>query len=99
MAFDPEKHRANQDKVLAHLREEFKLLPNLPQVDDLHAVAVEVGEDQDDSNFIICCHDLANGCKHHVIYPARCVDESVETERERDRIGGHVRRVLAAAYN
>jgi hypothetical protein len=99
VVFDPEKHRANQDKVLADLREEFKLLPNLPRIEQIHTIAVALGDDADDSDFVICCHDEANDCKHHVIYPASGIDATNEQHEEQGRVYGHVTRILAAAYN
>lgn len=99
MGFDPEKHRADQARVLADLREEFKLLPELPDVTEMHTIAVAIGDDVGDADFIICCHDEANDCKHHVIYPNSNVDTEGPPDVERGRITGHVQRILAAAYN
>lgn len=98
--FNPEKHRQDQGKVLADLREEFKLLPNLPDVTTMHTLAVAITDEAEGGlDYIICCHDEANDCKHHVIYPHANVDIAGPPDVERGRISGHVKRILAAAYN
>jgi hypothetical protein len=97
--FNPEKHRADQDKVLADLREEFKLLPNLPQISTVHTIALAIDEAGADADYIICCHDEANDCKHHIAYPHSNVNTEGPPDAERGRISGHVKRVISAAYN
>lgn len=90
----------NDPRTLADLRQELKLMPNVPHVTDVHPLGIGLGGNEDGSTDIIfCAHDDANDCSHHIILPLESLERQKGEFYDFTGIKNHIALLLAASYN